>query len=82
MFNTTLTQEFIAAATQFHFPVETIEQLTLNAIHAALLPTSTRQMMAQQFAQTFAQLRATVIPVHPAPEVWDTTTDGGVGKSQ
>lgn len=57
MFNTTLTQEFIAAATQFHFSLAILEQLTLNAVRAALLPATTREVMEQQFKQRFAVLR-------------------------
>lgn len=61
MFNTTLTQEFIAAATHFHLSSATIEQLTLNAVRAALLPATTREAMEQQFKQRFAVLRETVL---------------------
>lgn len=61
MFNTTLTQEFIAAASQFHLPLATLEQLTLNAVRAALLPAPTREMMEQQFQQRFGVLRETVL---------------------
>ena len=61
MFNTTLTQELIAAASHFHFSPATLEQLTLNAVRAALLPTATREAMEQQFKQRFAVLRETVL---------------------
>lgn len=57
MFNTTLTQEFIAAATQFHFSPDTLEQLTLNAIHAALLSPATRAAMEHQFTEAFIELK-------------------------
>lgn len=58
MFNTTLTDEYIAAANTFQFGANTIENLVLNAVRASLLSTNSRQDMEHQFLKEFAQLRA------------------------
>ncbi len=57
MFNTTLTNEYIAVANTFQFDVETIEQLVLNAVRASLLPTNTKQDMETNILTEFARLR-------------------------
>lgn len=57
MFNTTLTDEFLKIAEAFDFSRETIEQLTLNAVRASLLPVLTRTEMEERFRQEFAALR-------------------------
>ncbi|MCK6630223.1 MAG: adenosine deaminase [Anaerolineae bacterium] len=58
MFNTTLTQEYLAVARTFHFGADTIEQLTLNAVRATLLPASARSKMESEFQAEFTRLRA------------------------
>ena len=57
MFNTTLTDEYIAAANAFQFGADLVEQLVLNAVRASLLPDNFRQDMEQQFLAEFAQLK-------------------------
>ncbi|MBE7550148.1 MAG: adenosine deaminase [Anaerolineales bacterium] len=57
MFNTTLTEEYLHVANTFHLGRETLEQLTLNAVRASLLPASTRLELEQQFLGEFARLR-------------------------
>lgn len=59
MFNTTLTQEYMAVASTFQFGADTLEQLTLNAVRASLLPEAARLTMEQEFQAEFAGLRAT-----------------------
>lgn len=58
MFNTTLTQEYLAVARTFQFGADTLEQLTLNAVRASLLPADTRLTMEQEFQAEFTRLRA------------------------
>ncbi|GAB4441991.1 MAG: adenosine deaminase [Anaerolineae bacterium] len=58
MFNTTLTHEYLAVAQTFHFGAETLEQLTLNAVRATLLPASARSKMESEFQAEFTRLRA------------------------
>jgi adenosine deaminase len=58
MFNTTLTQEYLAVARTFHFGADTLEQLTLNAVRASLLPETARFKMEREFQAEFARLRA------------------------
>ncbi|NJN96450.1 MAG: adenosine deaminase [Anaerolineales bacterium] len=58
MFNTTLTEEYLAVARTFQFGADTLEQLTLNAVRASLLPADTRLTMEQEFQAEFARLRA------------------------
>ncbi len=59
MFNTTLTNEYLAVAGTFQFGVDTIEQLMLNAVRASLLPVEDKQAMEKRFLAEFAQLRET-----------------------
>jgi aminodeoxyfutalosine deaminase len=58
MFNTTLTDEYLAVARAFGWGAAELEQLTLNAVRAALLPAAERADLEAQFAAEFAQLRA------------------------
>lgn len=58
MFNTTLTDEYLAIAHTFGFGVDTIEKLVLNGVQASLQPPEDRQAMAQQFRDEFTRLRA------------------------
>jgi len=57
MFNTTLTGEFRIAAHTFALDVTTMEQLTLNAVRACLLPETDRQALEQEYTAEFARLR-------------------------
>lgn len=57
MFNTTLTQEYLAAAQTFNFGVDTLQGLVLNGLRASLLPVETRLHIEQQFLAEFAVLR-------------------------
>ncbi len=58
MFNTTLTNEYLAVANTFQFEIETIEQLALNAVRASLLATSARSEMESTFLAEFTRLKA------------------------
>lgn len=58
MFNTTLTDEYLAIAETFGLGVAEIEQLVLNGVGASLRPLSPKQAMTQQFQAEFARLRA------------------------
>jgi adenosine deaminase len=57
MFNTTLTEEYLHAARTFQLDVDTLEQLSLNAVRASLLPASSRSNMEQDFLREFTRLR-------------------------
>ncbi len=61
MFNTTLTDEYLAAAHVFGFGPDTLEWLALNGVRASLLPRETRARMEADFAAEFARLRAEVL---------------------
>lgn len=56
MFNTTLTNEYLAAAHTFGLSADTICQLARNAIHAALLPEQQRTEMETAFAHAWDTL--------------------------
>jgi len=58
MFNTTLTDEYLAAAHTFGFGPDTLEWLVLNGVRASLLPRDARARMEADFAAEFARLRA------------------------
>jgi adenosine deaminase len=58
MFNTTLTDEWLAVARVFDYDVATIEQLMLNAVRASLLPDAKKQQMERDFAAEFDKLRS------------------------
>jgi len=64
MFNTTLTDEYIAAAATFNLGVEAVERLVLNALRASFLPADARLGMENQFQAEFARLRAEHLPDH------------------
>lgn len=57
MFNTTLSEEYLQVANTFYLGRETLEQLTLNAVRASLLPTDARSELEQQFLGEFTRLR-------------------------
>jgi adenosine deaminase len=58
MFNTTLTDEYLAIAETFGFDVAMIEKLVLNGVQASLQPGQAQSAMAEQFQVEFAHLRA------------------------
>lgn len=58
MFNTTLTQEYLALARIFHFDVDTIEQIALNAVRASWLPAATRQELEHRMTAEWMRLKA------------------------
>jgi adenosine deaminase len=57
MFNTTLTGEYLHAASTFQLDVAALEQLSLNAVRASLLPASIRSTLVQDFLGEFMRLR-------------------------
>lgn len=58
MFNTTLTKEYLDAATTFGLGITELEQLSLNALRASQLPEAARQEMENRFTGEFTRLRA------------------------
>jgi adenosine deaminase len=58
MFNTTLTDEYLAVAGAFGWGVDDLERLVLNAVRAALLPAAVRAEMEARYVADFARLRA------------------------
>jgi adenosine deaminase len=56
MFNTTLTDEWLAASQTFDFDMATIERLVLNVIHASLLSHIEKQRMQREFMAEFDKL--------------------------
>lgn len=58
MFDTTLTDEYLKCADAFGWSAADCEQLSLNALRAALLPEATRAALERDFQAQFAQLRA------------------------
>ncbi|HEX5082484.1 MAG TPA: adenosine deaminase [Blastocatellia bacterium] len=60
MFNTTLTDEYLRAAQILGRGAETMEQLSINAVRASLLPEASRVEMERRFREEFAQLQGDV----------------------
>jgi aminodeoxyfutalosine deaminase len=58
MFNTTLTDEYLAVANAYGWGANELERLTLNAVRAALLPAAERAALEARFVAEFARLRA------------------------
>jgi adenosine deaminase len=58
MFNTSLTNEYLATAHAYGWGAAELERLDLNAVRAALLPEAERAELEAQFAAEFARLRA------------------------
>ncbi len=58
LFNTTLNDEFVSCARVFGFDAATMEQLSLNALRASLLPPEQRHVLERRFIGDFARLRA------------------------
>jgi len=57
MFNTTLVDEYISAARILRLGVDTLEELSLNALRASFLDEDTRKKMEESFSADFRQLR-------------------------
>jgi adenosine deaminase len=58
MFNTTLTNEYRQAARTFGLSAEVLEQFSLRALRASLLPEADRLALEARFRSDFARLRA------------------------
>jgi adenosine deaminase len=61
MFSTTLNDEYVQIAENFGFGIETMEQLTLNAVNAALAPEAERNTLRAAFRSEFVRLREEMI---------------------
>ncbi len=59
MFNTTLTDEFIAGHRAYGWDAETVQELMLNAVRATLLPETESLEMMRTFQTAFADLAKT-----------------------
>ncbi|MCS6804301.1 MAG: adenosine deaminase [Acidobacteriota bacterium] len=62
LFNTTLTDEYLAIARTFQMGADQLEQLVLNGVRASLLPASERTDMEAAFKSEFMQLRKIHLP--------------------
>jgi adenosine deaminase len=58
MFNTSLTDEYLATARAYGWGAGELERLDLNAIRASLLPDAERAALEARFTAEFARLRA------------------------
>lgn len=58
LFDTSLNDEYVRCAEAFGFDAATMEQLSLNALRASLLPAPRRSELERKFLRDFAQLRA------------------------
>lgn len=58
LFDTTLNDEYVACAAAFGFDAAVMEQLSLNALRASLLPPQRRHELERRFLRDFARLRA------------------------
>jgi adenosine deaminase len=58
MFNTTLTDEFIASSTQFQWDRSLVKQLLLNAVNVSLLSAAERDSMRSSFTEAFSRLES------------------------
>lgn len=56
MFNTTLTNEYLAIAETFHFDRPKIEKLVMNAVNASFLPEDKKAKMREEFLAAFESL--------------------------
>jgi len=61
MFNTTLTDEYLAIAHTFGYDADDMEQLVMNALRAALLPDEVKAKMEGEFEAEFRRLCAEVM---------------------
>lgn len=62
LFNTTLTDEYLAVARAFQMNAAQLEQLALNGVRASLLPAAERTNMETAFKAEFMQLRKIHLP--------------------
>ena len=60
MFNTTLTDEYLALAQVMNFGVEAIEAFVLNGVRSSLLPAGERDSLESSFRAEFGRLRSVV----------------------
>src|SRR5262245_23639203 len=58
MFNTSLTDEYLATVRAYGWGADELERLALNAVCAALLPEAERARLEARFTAEFARLRA------------------------
>lgn len=63
MFNTTLTDEYLALARELAFDAEAIERLVLNAVRATLLDATAKTELEREIRAEFTRLRAEHLPV-------------------
>jgi adenosine deaminase len=56
MFNTSLTNEYLAIAEAFNFDRATIEKLVMNGVNASFLPDDKKAIMRAEFLEAFAGL--------------------------
>lgn len=56
MFNTTLTDEYLAIAEAFDYDRSTIEQFVMNALNASFLPDDKKAKMREEFQAAFEAL--------------------------
>src|SRR5262249_2009237 len=57
MFNTTLTNEYLACAETYGWDADTIERLVLNGLRASFLPEARKTQLEAQFQSDFTRLR-------------------------
>jgi adenosine deaminase len=57
MFNTDLNHEYEVLVDHFGFDADDLEQVSLNGLHASLLPQADKVRLEQEFRAQFAQLR-------------------------
>ncbi len=57
LFDTTLSDEYVRAADVFGFDAALLERLSLNALHASLLPAARKRELARRFRAEFDALR-------------------------
>lgn len=57
LFNTTLNDEYVKCAAAFHFDASLMEQFSLNALRASLLPAPQKLALERQFLRDFIHLK-------------------------
>ena len=57
MFNTTINEEYRVLVEHFDFQVDELEQISLNGVHASLLPAAHKADLEEEFKTQFARLR-------------------------
>jgi len=56
-YKTTLTDDYFGVVEHAKLPIETLEELALNAVASSFLPPSEKAKMIEQFASSYAQLK-------------------------